>query len=605
MKTEISEYCVSKLKSINLYNEEYVKRLEYELQTISEQKFEPIFIICHKIVKWAKSKKINVGVGRGSAAGSLVCYLLGITGIDPIKYDLRFERFLIKGRISPPDIDIDFENSRRNEVYEYIEELIGKDRVTRICTFSFMRARSAIRDVGRVLKIELSDINQIIDDMPDDLSIKEISKNFSMSKWINKYPELFEYAGVLENKPRHISVHAAGVVIANENLIDLIPLRYSAKNKQITTAWNMYDLEELGFIKIDILGLKNLDVISEIIKLTKGETSCEKIDNLNPNDSKVLNQFAEGNTTGIFQFERDYVKDILKEINVDSFNDLVAVNAMIRPGALSANAPAEYAKRKRGKKYRPIHGISKILFNTYGLLTYQEQAMSISRTVAGFTIGESDKLRKIIAKTHGGKMSELKNKFINGAINNNYAPIEAQKIWELLEGAGAYMFNKAHSTCYSYIAYQLMFLKTYFVTEFWTAMINSKINKPDEIRKFVKFLKRNGFTLLYPSAAKSKAMFYPVQYKVIQAGFSCLKGVKKAAYQLENLENRSSITEFIESLNVVGRRIINKTVIESLLKANAFQCYNKPIDEIRDMLVVKKKKVKKVKKIDETYLQFG
>lgn len=603
------------LAAKGLQKDEYLNRLEYELRVIHEHEFEAVFIISHRLIKRAKENGIRVGVGRGSAAGSLVCYLLGITGLDPIVHSLQFERFLIRGRTSPPDIDIDFEKSRRDEVYGYLEDLIGADRVVKISTFIYMKMRSVLRDVARVLEIPLKDVNIIISQIPKEVeNINDLFNVPSISRWIAKYPELFKYAGRLEGKPRHTSIHAAGAIISNEPVRNIMPLHYNVGKKAIATAWDMYDCDQLGLIKLDILGLITLDVMSETIKLGNIK---QDIDKLELNDENIIRRFADGDTKAVFQLERDYVQDLLRLTKVDRFEDLAVINALLRPGALSANAPSEYAERKHGKQYDLIDSdLEPILGSTYGLLVFQEQAMQIARDIAGFSIQEADKLRKAIAKLHAGKMSKFKDDFFNGAEERRYPHRKVEKIWALLEGAGAYMFNKAHSTCYSYIAYQTMWLKTYYPTEFWSAMLNSKLTDETKLYDYGRFIKRNGFELLKPSVQNSKAKFFPVADHAIRAGFLCVKGIgPKVAQQLETLEERESLNDWIKSLDKLGRRTINKSTIKKLLDAGAFACYNLPHDEIEDALTTrakkkptrapkKKKSEPKRKRLEETYL-FG
>lgn len=587
------EYCWLRLeqkKPLETFgpNTIYGDRLTYELKVVEELQFEQVFIICHNLVQWAKKQGIRVGVGRGSAAGSLICYLLGITGLDPIEYDLQFERFLIQGRVNPPDIDMDFQRGRRAEVYAHLETMLGSEHLARLCTFSFMRMRAAIRDVARVLEIPLETVDKILKSIPwEKKTLSEAINSQEIFRWVQQYPRLFEAALRLENKPRHVSIHAAGVIISGNPVLDTVPLQYNAGRELLSTAWDMYDCEEAGLIKLDILGLETLDVIQETVELVYKKTgSVIDIDHLTPNDPKVLKRFADGYTAGVFQLEEDYVKNILYEAQVDHFQDIVAINALLRPGALAANAPTEYAERKHGKKFKYIHETLKpILGPTYGLLVYQEQAIRIARDIAGFTIQEADGLRKAIAKTRPEVYARFRTQFVEGTMANGFDEYIAEDIWDMLSGAGSYMFNKSHSTCYAYIGYQTMWLKVYHPTEFWSALLNSKINDDEGIRRYIRELQENQFTILKPSAKESEIYFTPVRLGQIRAGFLRIKGVgKKAAQALVSLENRSSMASWIESVKKINRRPLNRKMLKILLDSDIFSCYNLPREEVSKLL---------------------
>lgn len=611
-KTAFDELCWQKLREKQLSTPEYLDRLKYELEVIHELKFEAVFIICHRLVTWAKQQGIRVGAGRGSAAGSLVCYILNITALDPIKYDLQFERFLIQGRVSPPDIDMDFQRDRRDEVYAHLEEMLGKDHVLRICTFNFMRTRAAIRDTARVLDIPLRNVDNILASIPyerKDEPISRLQMLPEMMHWTNLYPNLFKYASRLEGKPRHMSEHAAGVIISGTPIIDLIPIQYSPGKGKALTAWDMYDCEDAGIIKLDLLGLKTLDVMDEALGLIKKAHGIEiDIDNLVPNDPKVLGTFAQGNTKAIFQLEKDYVQELLYKTKVDKFNDLIAINALLRPGALAANAPTEYAERKHGKPFDYLHsGLVPILEPTHGLLVYQEQVMRIARELAGFSIQEADALRKAIAKLHAGTMARFKGNFFKGTAESGIGQRTSHSIWDMLKGAGTYMFNKAHSTCYSYIAYQMMYLKVYYPTEFWTATLNHEMGNETRLNHFIRLLKDRNYQILPPSAKDSSAYFAPVDRAVIRAGFLRIKGIgTKAAEQLESLTDRSSLHAWIESVREIGRRTLNKKAVEALEEAGVFYCYNVPRDEVHRELeeFITAKQARTITRLEETYL-FG
>lgn len=607
---KFKDFCRAKLKEKKLTENAYIERLEYELNVIEELKFESIFAICYKIIKWAKEKDIRVGIGRGSAAGSLVCYALGITGLDPIKYDLQFERFLIRGRVSPPDIDMDFQDSRREEVYAYLESLLGKDRVAKICTFNIIRARSALRDVARATGVSVEEVDKIIKAIPYKIrkanTIEEIISHPDMLRHYSKYQDLFEIAKRLEGKPRHAGVHPAGVIISDRNIADLIPMQYSPKKKVAMTAWDMYDCEEAGLIKIDILGLMTLDIAEEVSRMIKdGGKQFPDIDNIEPNDKKVLKAFARGRTEAIFQFEKDYVQDLLKEIKVDSFKDLVALNALLRPGALAANAADIYAKRKFGTPFNYTHeDLKPILGNTYGLLVFQEQAMQIAQTIAGFSVSEADALRKAIAKTHAGTTESFRQDFFDGARTEGYKSNAISGIWRLLRGAGSYMFNKAHSTCYSFIAYQMMYLKIYYPTEFWTATLNSRLDDEKRLNHYIRYLTDHRFKILSPSIKDSESKFSPVEKKTIRAGFLRLKGIGPAAAKaLEDLKDRSSFRAFIQSYATSGRAKINRSVLKILVDNESFRCYNIPANEVKSSLKnVLEPEEKKKSTLRETYI---
>ena len=452
----------------------YQERIDHELKIIEKMGFEGYFMVVSDFINYAKKNSIPVGPGRGSAAGSLIAYLLGITEVDPIKHGLIFERFLNPERISMPDIDIDFCGEGRDEVINYVSNKYGKDKVAQIGTFGTMSSKAVVKDVGRVLGLSFSDVNKLTNMIPSfrgkvyslDECYKKVKEFRELVETNNSYSELFNLSVKLENSVRHSSTHAAGVVISNEPLENMIPL-YKGSKDEIVTQYDMNAVEELGFVKFDFLGLKTLTVIKkakEFIRIHNKEID-EEINKADINDPNVYKLLSKGLTRGIFQIESSGMKDVLKNLKADKFDDIVALLALYRPGPLDSGMVDEYILRKNGKKKTeyPTPQLKKILNETHGLFVYQEQIMNTASVLSNFTLGDADLLRRAMGKKKASEMKAQREKFLNGAKDNEIDEKLAEDIFNTMEKFAEYSFNKSHSTAYAYITFQTAYLKTYYL----------------------------------------------------------------------------------------------------------------------------------------------
>ncbi len=558
-------------------NKEITERLNYELGVIKETGYASYFLIVQDFINWAKSKDIVCGPGRGSAAGSIIAYLLGITDVDPLKYDLLFERFLNPERISMPDIDLDFADARRDEVIEYVSKKYGEDHVAQIITFGTMAARAAVRDVGRVLDYPYSFCDQIA---------KMIPMGSNLEKAIHESPELhqsyesdkdtkslIDMAMKLEGVIRHASTHACGVVITKDPLYDLVPCQRPAQGDQsIVTQYEMHAVEDLGLLKMDFLGLKTLTVIQNTLNQIKELTGKEiNLSKLLLDDKKTFKLFQQTNTTGVFQLESGGMKRNLKELKPTQFEDIIAMVALYRPGPMEFIP--EFIARKHGlKEVKYLHPkLKPILENTYGVMVYQEQLMRIARDLAGFSLSEADVLRKAVGKKIKKLLDEQKEKMIEGMINNEIDSQIAKRIWQTIEPFAQYGFNKSHSTCYALIGYQTAYLKAHHPTEFMAALITSEQNDIERIAFLIDDCKKMDIQVLPPNINKSLHNFTKVGEKIIGFGLRAIKNVGQNVVQsivAERIKNGEfkSISDFIER---VESKDLNKKSLESLIKCGA------------------------------------
>ncbi len=581
-KTEdeyLKELCQEGLKGRKFEKplNEVLQRLDYELGVIKETGFASYFLIVADFVNWSKEQGIVVGPGRGSAAGSIVAYLLNITDIDPLKYDLLFERFLNPERISMPDIDLDFADDRRDEVIDYVSEKYGHDHVAQIITFGTMAARGAIRDVGRALDYSYNFCDQIA---------KMIPFGSNLEQAIHESPELkqsyesdgntrrlIDMAKKLEGVVRHASTHACGVVITKEPLDMTVPTqRPSQSDETIVTQYEMRSVEALGLLKMDFLGLKTLTVIQNTINSIK-ELLNKEIDlpNLPLDDKKTYKLFQEGNTTGVFQYESQGFKRYLKQLKPTEFEDLIAMVALYRPGPIEFIP--DFIARKHGlKEIEYLHpGLKPIMENTYGIMVYQEQLMQLARDMAGFSLAEADVLRKAVGKKIKKLLDEQKEKLIQGMIKNDIKPVIAKKIWHTIEPFAQYGFNKSHSTCYALIGYQTAYLKAHYPTEFMAALMTSEQSDIERISFLVDECKIMNLEVLPPNVNESDKNFSKAGEKAIHFGLNAVKNVGHnvvSAIVDERKENGKykSIADFIER---VESKDLNKKSLESLTKCGA------------------------------------
>ncbi len=554
---------------------ELQQRLNFELGTIKQMGFAGYFLITADFVRYSRDNKIPVGPGRGSAAGSLVSYGLGITTIDPIRHNLLFERFLNPERVSMPDIDIDFCIERRGEVIDYIKQVYGEDSVTQIITFGKMKARQVVRDVGRVLGFTFGETDRVAKMIPagpkvslDDAikanpELQELEKD-------ERYAELLRHSRVLEGMNRHASIHAAGVVIAPSALTDYIPL-YQSTTGDVTSQYDMKCLEELGLLKMDFLGLRNLTVIDNALKLLKAQGSEVDINTIPLDDENVYMLFTRGLTTGIFQFESSGMREFLKKLKPTVIEDLIAMNALYRPGPME-NID-DFIKRKHGKKkIEYLHpGLEPILKETYGIIVYQEQVMQIAHEIGGMSLAEADNLRRAMGKKIASLMAELGEKFVAGAVEKGLSKKMARGIYDLIEKFAQYGFNKSHSTAYAYIAYQTAWLKTHYPAAFMSANLTSEMSNIDRVVILINECRKLGIEVTHPDINVSDVNFRPVDEKTISFGLNAIKNVGTKALEkiIEAREKDGPFKSLFDLVLRVDPRAVNKKVLESLVMAGA------------------------------------
>ncbi len=561
----------------NIYGEitkDLQSRLDHELHVIKKMGFAGYFLITMDFVKFAKKQGIPVGPGRGSAAGSLVSYALDITTIDPLKHDLLFERFLNPERISLPDIDIDFCIERRGEVIEYIKNQYGENSVTQIITFGKMKARQAIRDVGRVLGYSFGEVDKIAKMIPGGPFVtlqQALDQRPDLRDAADgPYKELIAHAKTLEGMNRHASTHAAGVVVTPGDLTEYTPL-FKSNTGDITSQYDMKGLEALGLLKMDFLGLRNLTVIDQTIKLL--EQRGEKIDiaKIPMDDPAVYKLFAKAITIGVFQFESSGMREFLKKLKPTQIEDLIAMNALYRPGPME-NID-NFIKRKHGKKeISYIHpALAEILKETYGIIVYQEQVMQIAHEVAGFTLAEADIMRRAMGKKIKKLMDEMKVKFIEGAIAREIKRDTAEDIYALIEKFAEYGFNKSHSTAYAYVAYQTAYLKTHYPAEFMAANLTSEMSNIDRVVILVNECRKIKINVDPPDINVSDINFKPINKKEISYGLNAIKnvGAKALGHIIKAREKEGPFKTIFDFTSRVNLRAVNRKVLESLIKSGA------------------------------------
>jgi DNA polymerase III subunit alpha len=559
------------------------ERLKYELKTIKEMGFTDYFLIVWDFIHFAKTHGVSVGPGRGSSAGSLVAYTLAITDIDPIRYDLMFERFLNPGRKSMPDIDIDFAVEGRERVINYVREKYGSDRVAQIITFSTMAARAAVRDAGRVLEVPYGVVDKIAKLIPEGPG-QTLADAVDLHKAVANDPvakEILELAMPLEGLTRADSIHAAGVVIGAEPLIDVVPLQQKGADQELVTQFSMKDIEALGLLKMDFLGLRNLDVIDKACELLDGlDISTIPID-----DKKTYKMLAKGDAVGVFQFESSGMRDALRQVKPTEFEDLIALVALYRPGPMGYIP--NYGRRKAGQE--SISYVDKrlepILRDTYGICVYQESYMRIATELAGFSITDADDLRKAIGKKIRSLMDSLKGKFLDGAAEHGVTPHAAQQLWEDVEKAADYSFPKAHAACYALIAYRTAWLRANHPCEYMAALISSVMNTKDRVPFYVNACHEIGIEVLPPDVNESQVDFAVVGGK-IRFGLNAVKGVGEgaaAAIVAARVDGPfESIWDFTER---VDPSVSNKRVLEALVKCGSLPGSRKGMLEVLDQAV--------------------
>ena len=556
---------------------EIKNRLSFELNIIKKMGFAGYFLITQDFVKYAKDNDIPVGPGRGSAAGSIVAFCLEITDVDPIKYNLLFERFLNPDRITMPDIDIDFCIEGREKVISYIKDRYGHDSVAQIITFGTMKAKSVLRDVGRVLGLSYGEVDRIAKMVPNDLNItlakaEKINPDLkSISKIDATHKDLIDFSKVLEGMHRHASTHAAGVVITPGPLTNYIPLYKNPSTGDIATQVEMNDLEDLGILKMDFLGLRNLTVIDKAIKMIyANHNKSIDIINIPLNDEKVYSLFTKGQTTGIFQFESEGMREHLKNLKPTCIQDLIAMNALYRPGPM-ANIP-DFISRKNGESaIEHIHPtLEPILKETYGIIVYQEQVMQISQIIGGFTLAQGDMLRRAMGKKKAEVMAAFKVDFVEGAIKKDISKDLAVKIFDLLEKFAQYGFNKSHSTAYALIAYQTAWLKCYYPSEFLAANLSSEMDNTDRVVTLLESAKNHKIEVLPPNINTSFADFRAIDNHQIVYGLSAIKNLgSKAATAICDFREINANFNNIFDICAIHSHTINRKTLESLIQSGS------------------------------------
>ncbi|MFH1889099.1 MAG: DNA polymerase III subunit alpha [Candidatus Omnitrophota bacterium] len=560
-------------------------RLEHELGLIKDRGFVSYFLIVWDFIHYAKNNNVPVGPGRGSVAGSLVSYLLGITDINPLKYGLLFERFLNPERLGLPDIDIDFCYERRNEVIDYVTRKYGKGNVAQIITFGTMQARAVVRDVGRVMGMSYADVDRIAKMIPPDpgISLKdalesetELGKLYRNDTQITK---LINTAISLEGLNRHASTHAAGVVISDKPLDNYTPL-FETQDGQITTGYSMGVLEKIGLLKVDFLGLRTLTVIDETRKIIEN-TRGIKIDikNISLDDGNTYKLLNSGQTIGVFQVESSGMRDLLKKLQPDRFEDLIALLALYRPGPIGSGMLDDFMQRRHGRvsiKYQHPK-LENVLKETYGIIVYQEQIMQIVSELAGFSLAQADMLRRAIAKKIPEVMEQQRKNFILGCIKNDISESVSNRIFDLIEYFAGYGFNKSHSAAYAMISYRTAYLKANFPVEFMCALLTSERDNTDKIVEYVNESYRMGIKVLPPDINESEALFKVVDEKTIRFGLLAVKNVGGgAAESIVSSRQEGAFSSLEDLCQRIDSRLVNRKVLESMIKCGALDSFGLP-----------------------------
>src|SRR3984893_8792171 len=558
---------------------DYEQRLERELGIIQQMKFSGYFLIVWDFIRYAKEREIPVGPGRGSAAGSLVSYALGITDLDPLQHELLFERFLNPERVSLPDIDIDFCMNRRGEVIEYVTRKYGRENVAQIITFGTMAAKAAIKDVGRAMDIPYSDVDRIAKMVPTQLNItleqaiedspqlrEPMEKDGQIPGWT---PTARKHEGMVRNS----GVHAAGVVLAPRPLTDLVPI-HPTKNDEIVTAFDMVAIDKLGLLKMDFLGLTTLTILTDALKLIEQTRGMPiTLEGIPLEDAETYQKvFHKGLTSGVFQFESHGMRDVLRKYQPNSIEDLTALNALYRPGPIQGGMIDDFVDRKHGRKKveYELPELQEILQETLGVIVYQEQVMQIANRLAGYSLGEADLLRRAMGKKKAEEMAQQRERFIEGAAQRKYPPKKIEKIFDLMAQFAGYGFNKSHSAAYALLAYHTAYLKTHYPVEFMAGLLTSVTGSTDDVVKYINECREMGIAVEPPDINVSDAHFTP-HGEAIRFGLAAVKNVGGNAIESivaarKKLGRFKSIYEFCENVDL---RLLNKRVLESLIKSGA------------------------------------
>jgi len=601
-------------------HEEYRKRLDYEIDIIKRMKFPGYMLIVWDFVREAKKRKIPVGPGRGSAAGALVAYALQITNIDPIRYGLLFERFLNPQRVSMPDIDMDFCQERRGEIIEYVREKYGKVNVAQVITFGSLLAKGVLRDVARIFGIDYSTADKFVKLIPDQLGItlqkaKELEPKIQeIIKEDPLYSRLYSFGEHLEGLKRNTGMHAAGVVISDEELWKKSPLyRQDENDDTIVTQYSLNFLEPVDLIKFDFLGLKTLTVIDRAVKnVAHNKNKKIDIDLLTLDDEEVFKLIQSGRTLGLFQIESDGMQDLAKRLKPTSFEDIIAMLALYRPGPMDSGMLDDYIERKHGRK--PIsyffdefeEALKPILEPTYGVIVYQEQVMQIVQAIGGFSLGEADIIRRAMGKKKFDLMKKYSEEFATRAKERGFSYDNAKALFELIEKFAGYGFNKSHSAAYAMITYQTAYLKKYYPTEFLSALLTFEAENTDKIAKYIEEAKHLGIEVLPPNVNKSNAEFTPIEDKIL-FGLSAIKGVGSKA--IESIVANRPYKDLEDFILKVDTSKVNKKVLEQLIKSGALDDFNLSrkamLNKVEEILEFKKRVEEKKSAINHNQSLFA
>lgn len=568
----------------NPVTDEVRQRLDYELGVIEDMGFPSYFLIVWDYVKYARDHRIPVGPGRGSAAGSVVAYLLGITGLDPLKYDLLFERFLNPARITMPDIDMDFCYENRGRIIDYVTRKYGKDHVAQIITFGTLAARAVLRDVGRVLSMPLSEVNRIMKTVPNELGIT-LDKALQTSKDFKKEYEteaevrrLVDFGKALEGLVRHSSTHAAGVVISAASVDDYVPMQYS-KEGYLTTQYDKDLVEELGLLKMDFLGLRTLTVIGDAVKMINRNYGIDlDIEAVPLDDEATCKLLTDGDTAGIFQMESTGITNLVKELAPKHFEDMIPLVALYRPGPLGSGMVEDFIKGSHGEKevtyLHPL--LEPILKDTYGVILYQEQVMQIASAMGGFSLGEADLLRRAMGKKKESVLLAQRAHFLEGTRKKGIDDEIAEKVFDLMVYFAGYGFNKSHSAAYAYVAWQTAYLKAHYCAEFMAATMTSMMNDVSKISYYAAECKRRNVSVLSPDVNESMSVF-SVQNGNIRFGLAGIKSVGENAINaiLEAREKDGPFTSLSDFCGRVDSRVVNRRALESLIHCGAMDSFGK------------------------------
>ncbi|TAF27072.1 MAG: DNA polymerase III subunit alpha [Runella slithyformis] len=588
------------LKKYGEITPEVEDRLNFELNTIKNMGFPGYFLIVADFIQAGRDMGVLIGPGRGSAAGSAVAYAIGITNIDPIKYDLLFERFLNPDRISMPDIDTDFDDAGRQKVIDYVVQKYGKNQVAAIVTYGTMAAKSSIKDVARVMDLPLAEANAVVKLVPDKPTyainldkvfkvplekmaeiispdeIENLKKLREMLRGNDLTAKVLKEAQRLEGTVRNVGIHAAGIIIAPSDLTDLIPVSTSKESELLITQYEGKIIEDAGVIKMDFLGLRNLTIIKEALRMIKQNHGVEiEIDEVPLDDPKVYELFQRGETNAIFQFESDGMKKYMRELKPDRFGDLIAMNALYRPGPI-AYIP-NYINRKHGRELvqYDLPEMEEYLADTYGICTYQEQLMLLSQKLGNFTKGDADVLRKAMGKKQIEVLNKMKGKFMEGGTKNNLDPKKLEKVWTDWEAFASYAFNKSHSTCYAFVAYQTAYLKTHYRAEYMAAVLTSSLGNIEKITFFMEECKAINIPVLGPDINESERSFGVNKKGEIRFGLGGIKGTGDAAVEsiIEERTLKGPYQDLFDFITRVNLRTVNKKTLESLAYAGALDCF--------------------------------